>query len=186
LRAPENHLAFSQTNTTSQTAGGIASFRWAELSLQQHNSLLAAGLSWLFSGFAVMLYSTLLPQIISALHMTKSAAGLLNALMLVATGLGSLAFGLFADRFGRKRALIYSILTFTTVTFLSGLATSVAGTRRLPFRSWTRHGRNGPTALRSSRVLALRRPRAPWALCRRLCRRLRVGGDYDGGCLLHC
>lgn len=73
-----------------------------------------------------MLYSALLPQIISALHMTKSTAGLLNALMLVATGLGSLAFGLFADRFGRKRALIYSILTFTTVTFLSGLATGVA------------------------------------------------------------
>jgi len=88
--------------------------------------LLAAGLSWLFSGFAVMLYSALLPQLLPALRMTKSTAGLLNALMLVATGLGSFLFGLFADRYGRKRALIFSILTFTTFTFLSGLATGVA------------------------------------------------------------
>ena len=58
--------------------------------------------------------------------MNKSTAGLLNALMLVATGLGSFFFGMLADAFGRKRALIYSILTFTIFTFLSGLATSVA------------------------------------------------------------
>ncbi len=112
----------------SQTLVGsrFAAFRWAELSPQQRNSLLAAGLSWLFSGFAVMLYSALLPQLMSALHMSKSTAGMLNALMLVATGLGSYVFGTFADRYGRKRALIYSILTFTTFTFLSGLSTSVA------------------------------------------------------------
>ena len=73
-----------------------------------------------------MLYSALLPQLLPALGMSKSTAGLLNALMLVATGLGSFLFGMFADRFGRKRGLIYSILTFTTFTFLSGLATSVA------------------------------------------------------------
>ncbi len=72
-----------------------------------------------------MLYSALLPQLLPALHMDKSTAGLLNALMLIATGIGSYVFGVFADRHGRKRSLIYSILTFTTFTFLSGLATSV-------------------------------------------------------------
>ena len=118
-------MASSQTNPSTLTSIGLTAFRWRELSPQQRNSLLAAGLSWLFSGFAVMLYSALLPQLLSALSMSKSTAGLLNALMLVATGLGSLLFGIYADRFGRKRALIYSILTFTTFTFLSGLATSV-------------------------------------------------------------
>lgn len=93
--------------------------------MPQRNSLLAAGLSWLFSGSAVMLYSALLPQLLPALGMSKSTAGLLNALMLVATGIGSVVFGTIADRYGRKRALIYSILTFTSFTFLSGLATGV-------------------------------------------------------------
>jgi MFS family permease len=81
----------------------------------------------MFSGFAVMLYSALLPQLLPALGMSKSTAGLLNALMLLGTGLGSFLFGLFADRYGRRRALIYSILTFTTFTFLSGLTTGVIG-----------------------------------------------------------
>ena len=40
----------------------LTPFRWSELSPQQRNSLLAAGLSWFFSGFDVMLYSALLPQ----------------------------------------------------------------------------------------------------------------------------
>jgi MFS family permease len=107
-------------------ANGLPAFRWAELLPEQRNSLLAAGLSWLFSGFAVMLYSALLPQLLTALQMSKSTAGSLNALMLVGTGVGSFFFGLVADRYGRKRALIISILTFTTFTFLSGLATGVA------------------------------------------------------------
>ncbi len=119
-------MSTSQTNSTATSTGSLSSFRWSDLSPQQRNSLLAAGLSWLFSGFAVMLYSALLPQLLPALGMNKSTAGLLNALMLVATGLGSFFFGMFADTLGRKRALIYSILTFTTFTFLSGLATSVA------------------------------------------------------------
>lgn len=128
--APGIHLTNSPVNnlqgaTGTGPQGRLTAFRWPELSPQQRNSLLAAGLSWLFSGFAVMLYSALLPQLLPALHMTKSTAGLLNALMLVATGLGSFVFGIFADRFGRKRSLIYSILTFTAFTFLSGFATSV-------------------------------------------------------------
>ncbi len=105
---------------------GLTAFRWAELTLQQRNSLLAAGLSWLFSGFAVMLYSALLPQLMPALGMSKSTAGFLNALMLLGTGLGSFLFGTFADRHGRKRALIFSIFTFTAFTFLSGLVSSIA------------------------------------------------------------
>jgi MFS family permease len=128
-RARGIYLSNSQTilppDDTTEPPRGLAAFRWPELSPPQRNSLLAAGLSWLFSGFAVMLYSALLPQLLPALHMDKSTAGLLNALMLVATGIGSYVFGVFADRYGRKRSLIYSILTFTTFTFLSGLAANV-------------------------------------------------------------
>lgn len=100
-------------------------FRWRELSLPQRNSLLAAGLSWFFSGFDVMLYSALLLGIMPALGISKSTAGLLNALMLVATGLGSFLFGALADRYGRKRMLIYSVLTFSVFTFLCGFAPGV-------------------------------------------------------------
>ncbi len=67
-------------------------FRWRELSLAQRNSMLAAGLCWFFSGFDVMLYSALLPRLLPALEMSKSTAGLLNALMLVGDGNRQLRF----------------------------------------------------------------------------------------------
>lgn len=103
----------------------VTPFRWSELSAQQRNSLLAAGLSWFFSGFDVMLYSALLPQLLPALSMSKAVAGSLTTLLLIATGLGSFLFGFLADRYGRKRMLIYSVLTFSFSTFLCGLAPNI-------------------------------------------------------------
>ncbi len=103
----------------------LAPLRWTQLSLQQRNSLLAAGLSWFFSGFDVMLYSALLPQLLPALAMSKSVAGSLTTLMLIATGVGSFLLGMLADRYGRKRILIYSILIFSVSTFLCGLAPNI-------------------------------------------------------------
>ena len=105
----------------------LARFGWGELALAQRNSLLAAGLCWFFSGFDVMLYSALLPELMPALGMPKATAGALNGMMLVATGVGSLVFGWLADRYGRKQMLIYSLLTFSISTSLCALAPNVAG-----------------------------------------------------------
>ena len=99
----------------------VTRFSFSSLSWAERNSLLAAGLSWLFSGFDVMLYAALLPQLLVAFQMSKAQAGSLNTIMLVATGMGSFLFGLLADRVGRKRVLTYSVLTFCAATFLSGL-----------------------------------------------------------------
>src|SRR5213075_1542863 len=42
-----------------------------------------------------------------------------------ASGIGGVAFGFLADRIGRKRALMLSILTYSICSFASGLSTSV-------------------------------------------------------------
>jgi MFS family permease len=57
--------------------------------------------------------------------MSKSTAGLLNSLTLVASALGSFLFGLLADRAGRRRTLSFSILTYSFFTFACGFANSV-------------------------------------------------------------
>ncbi len=93
----------------------------------ERTSLVAASGSWLLSGFDVMLYAALVPQLLSAFGMSKGQAGLLNTVMLVATGLGSYVFGLAADRLGRKRILMYSVLLFLVATAASGAMTSIAG-----------------------------------------------------------
>jgi MFS family permease len=50
--------------------------------------------------------------------MSKSAAGLLNSLTLVASAIGSFVFGLVAERYGRRRMLSLSILTYSLLWVL--------------------------------------------------------------------
>jgi MFS family permease len=91
----------------------------------QRRTLIAAALGWMLDAFDVMLYSLVLVHVMRDLGMTQKEAGLLNTLTLVASGIGGLLFGFVADRIGRKRALMLSILTYSVCSFASGLSTSV-------------------------------------------------------------
>ncbi len=88
-------------------------------------ALLAASLGWMLDSFDVMLYSLVLASILTDLHLTKSIAGILGSITLVAAALGGLAFGLIADRFGRTRALMASVLLYAVFTAACGLAQNV-------------------------------------------------------------
>ncbi len=92
----------------------------------QRRTLVAAALGWMLDAFDVMLYSLVLANVMLELGMTKAESGFLNTLTLVASGIGGVLFGFVADRIGRKRALMLSILTYSVCSFGSGLSTSVA------------------------------------------------------------
>jgi MFS family permease len=92
----------------------------------QRRTLLAAALGWALDAFDAMLYALVLALLIRDLGMSKPMAGLLGTLTLLASGLGGVLFGFLADRIGRKRALMASILTYSVCSFASGLATSIA------------------------------------------------------------
>lgn len=79
----------------------------------------------MLDAFDVMLYSIVLATLLSTFGMTKTTAGLLNSLTLVASAIGSFGFGLLADRMGRGRMLSLSILTYSIFTFACGFSTSV-------------------------------------------------------------
>ncbi|HEU5352135.1 MAG TPA: MFS transporter [Terracidiphilus sp.] len=101
------------------------SFRWSRATPAQRSVVLAAALGWMLDAFDVMLYSIVLATLMRAFSMSRSTAGLLNALTLVASALGGLFFGLLADRFGRRRMLAASILVYSVFTFACGLSTSI-------------------------------------------------------------
>jgi MFS family permease len=92
----------------------------------QRRTLLAAALGWALDAFDAMLYALVLALLIRDFGMSKTTAGLLGTLTLLASGLGGVMFGFLADRMGRKRALMASILTYSVCSFASGLATSIA------------------------------------------------------------
>jgi len=80
----------------------------------------------MLDAFDVMLYSIVLAAMMREFGMSKATAGLLNTLTLIASALGSVAFGLLADRYGRRRMLSLSILTYSLFTFACGFSTSIA------------------------------------------------------------
>src|SRR6266853_5103627 len=91
----------------------------------QRRTLLAAGMGWALDAFDAMLYSLVLALLMRDLGMSKTTAGFLGTLTLLASGVGGVLFGFLADRIGRKRALMLSILTYSICSFASGLSTGI-------------------------------------------------------------
>jgi len=101
--------------------------RISEVTPAQKRTLIAAALGWGLDGFDVLLYSNVQVHVMVALGITEKAkAGLPNAFMLLASGIGGVLFGFIADRIGRTKALMLSILTYSVCSLGSGLSTSLA------------------------------------------------------------
>ncbi len=92
----------------------------------QKRTLIAAALGWGLDGFDVLLYSNVQIHVMNALGIhSKAIAGLPNAFMLLASGIGGVLFGFIADRIGRTKALMLSILTYSLCSLGSGFSTSI-------------------------------------------------------------
>ena len=95
----------------------------------------------MLDAFDVMLYALVLASLMADLDIAKTTAGLLGSVTLVASAVGGMIFGVIADRFGRTRALMGSILIYSVFTAACGFAQNVwqlAVFRILPRH---RHGR---------------------------------------------
>lgn len=86
---------------------------------------LAAGVGYGFDAYAVNIYSLVLPEIRQSLDLSVGAAGMIGSIFLVGYTVGTIGFGLAADRFGRRDTLGVSILVYGATTSLAGLTTNV-------------------------------------------------------------
>jgi MFS family permease len=68
----------------------------------------------------VMLYALVLGQVQREMHLSAALGGAMMSATLIAAAFGGVGFGWFADRFGRVRALIYSVLVYSVATALCG------------------------------------------------------------------
>src|SRR5579862_921521 len=102
-----------------------ATATFSDVTLAQRRTLIAAALGWMLDAFDTMLYALVLAHIMRELSMSKATSGFLATLTLLASGIGGILFGFIADRIGRKRALMLSIVTYSICSFASGLSTSI-------------------------------------------------------------
>ena len=111
--------------TAELRASGLFAW-WREGSPQARRALIAAGLGWMLDAFDVMLYALVLASIMPDLGISKETAGLLGSATLVASAAGGVLFGVIADRYGRTRALMASVLIYSIFTAACGFAQTVA------------------------------------------------------------
>ncbi len=95
---------------------------WREASPDARRALWAAALGWMLDAFDVMLYALVLTAVMADLQLSKPVAGLIGSVTLVASAVGGVLFGIVADRYGRTRALMGSILVYSVFTAACGLA----------------------------------------------------------------
>ena len=98
---------------------------WREGTPEARRALIAAWLGWMLDAFDVMLYALVLRNIQDDLGMSTSVAGALGSLTLLASAAGGIYFGVLADRRGRTRALMASVLIYSVFTAACGLAQTV-------------------------------------------------------------
>lgn len=89
-------------------------------------------LGWALDIMDLLLFAMLLSHISADLGMSRSAAGMIASASLVATAFGGLIFGFLADRIGRTRSMVLSILCYSVGTLLCGLSQDM--TQLLLFR----------------------------------------------------
>jgi MFS family permease len=90
-------------------------------------ALAAAFLGWMLDGMDIMLYAFALTAIRVEFGLSAGAVGALASVTLVTSAIGGVAAGYLADRFGRARVLVFSILVYSVFTAATATAGSVAG-----------------------------------------------------------
>lgn len=79
-------------------------------------------MGWALDAFDVMLFSLTLSAVIAELGLTKAQAGALGSITLLGGAAGGLFFGWVADRYGRTRSMIASVLLYSVFTAACGLS----------------------------------------------------------------
>jgi MFS family permease len=93
---------------------------------QQWRTLAAASLGWLLDAMDVMLYAFALTAIRAEFGLSGAAAGGLASVTLLTSAVGGVGFGILADRIGRARTLVYSILVYSVFTALTATSQTLA------------------------------------------------------------
>jgi len=89
---------------------------------EQWRALIAAKLGWMLDAMDFLLYVMAIGQLKDYFGFDDGTAGLLGTVTLVTSAVGGIVFGIIADRAGRTRALMATILIFSVCSL--GAATS--------------------------------------------------------------
>lgn len=76
----------------------------------------------MFDGYDVVIYGATIPLLKADWGITDIVAGSISSYTTIGTAIGAVLFGLYADRFGKKRIIVFTTFLFSFFTLLSGFA----------------------------------------------------------------
>ncbi|HEY2779672.1 MAG TPA: MFS transporter [Steroidobacteraceae bacterium] len=90
----------------------------------ERRALLATYAGYGLDGFDFMVYTFVIPSLLTLWGMSKAEAGYIATGALITSAVGGWAAGVLADRYGRSRILQLTVLWYAVFTFLSGFTNS--------------------------------------------------------------
>ncbi|MGB9697588.1 MAG: MFS transporter [Ignavibacteria bacterium] len=96
-----------------------------KLSGEHYKILLMSWAGWVFDFYDLILYTFLMIPIKTELSLTNTEISYILGASLAATAIGGIIFGFLSDIYGRKKVLMWTILTYSIGTFFCGLASSL-------------------------------------------------------------
>src|SRR5688572_14630060 len=111
--------------TSMQTEPGATVAWYRTITAEQWRVLAAAKIGWMLDAMDFMLYAMALGQLRAYFEFDDATAGFLGTVTLVMSGVGGLVFGYIADRFGRTRALMGTIVIFSLASLGAASSQSV-------------------------------------------------------------
>jgi MFS family permease len=93
-------------------------------SVNDRRAMAAAFAGYGLDGFDFMVYTFIIPTLLTLWGMSKAEAGYIASATLITSAIGGWGAGVLADRFGRVRILQLTVLWFAAFTFLSGFTHS--------------------------------------------------------------
>src|SRR5271170_8339012 len=90
----------------------------------ERRAMLAAYAGYGLDGFDFMVYTFVIPTLMTLWGMNKAQAGYIATVTLITSAIGGWGAGILADRYGRVRVLQLTVLCFAAFTFLSGFTNS--------------------------------------------------------------
>ncbi|MFJ7408406.1 MULTISPECIES: MFS transporter [unclassified Lysinibacillus] len=104
-----------------------------EQSISRNKLLGVAGVGWLFDAMDVGILSFVITALAVDWDLTKSQMGWIGSINSIGMAVGALAFGIFADKVGRKQVFMWTLILFSVASGISAFTTTLVAFMALRF-----------------------------------------------------